>query len=221
MSRSLHWNDDLLISRELNDTELLACFLSDKEKKGIGLDQATKLIKTFGSIDKVLKSSPYRMLQVPSLLKETVYRLTKLQELNQRLNGKKMGEVLDGPKKVFEICKSDFVGAKGESCVVLGRSKDKKLVVKTFVASGNAMMVSCSIKQLFKPLLIHDVDEMIVLHNHLDQLVAPSKADLIATDQILEAAQVLGVTLIDHLIVHERSYLSFYELGYLPTRECY
>jgi DNA repair protein RadC len=221
MSRSAQWNGDLFFSQKLSDTELLAYFLSEKEKKGDGLDQATKLIKTFGSIDEVLKSSPYRMLQVPSLTKETVCRLTRLRELNQRLYGKKLGGVLDAPNKVFEISKSDFIGTSGESCLVLGRSKDKKMVLKTFVAFGDTSMVSCSVKELFKPLLIHDVDEMIVLHNHLDHLVAPSRADLIATNRILEAAQILEVTLIDHLIVHERSYLSFYELGYLPIRECY
>jgi DNA repair protein RadC len=221
MARSFKWNDDLFFSQKLSETELLAYFLSRKEKRGDGLEQATKLIKTFGSIDEVLKSSPYRMLQVPNLSKQTIHRLIKLQELNKRVYGKKLGEVLGGPKKVFEISQSDFVVTKGERCIVLGRSKDKKLILKTFVAFGDASVVSCSVKELFKPLLIHDVDEMIVLHNHLDQPVAPSKADLIATDRILEAAQILEVTLVDHLIVHERSYLSFYELGYLPTRECY
>ncbi|MBM3194705.1 MAG: hypothetical protein FJZ60_02965 [Chlamydiae bacterium] len=221
MARSAQWNGDLFLSQELSDTELLACFLSEKEKKVDGLDQATKLIKTFGSIDEVLRSSPYRMLQIPSLSKETVRQLTKLRELNLRLFGKKKGQVLDRPKKVFEISQSDFVGAEGERCLVLGRSKDKKLVLKSFVAVGDASRVSCSVKELFKPLLIHDVDEMIVLHNHLEEPVSPSKADLIATDQILEAAQILEVTLVDHLIVHERSYLSFYELGYLPKREYY
>lgn len=221
MSRFSKWSDQIFFSEVVPDTELLAFFLTQKEKKDDGLDQAFKLMNTFGPLDLVLNTTLYQLLQEPSLSKKTIQRLTKLQELFKRASGKKKGDILDNPQKVFEICAANFLENRREKCLVLGRSKDKKMATMCFVATGDVSSVSCSIKDLFRPLFVHNLEEFIIVHNHLEQPLTPSRADLIATNQILDLAHILEFTLVDHLIIHERSYLSFYELGYLPRREYY
>ena len=89
MSRFSKWSDQIFFSEVVPDTELLAFFLTQKEKKDDGLDQAFKLMNTFGPLDLVLNTTLYQLLQEPSVSKKTIQRLTKLQELFKRASGKK------------------------------------------------------------------------------------------------------------------------------------
>jgi DNA repair protein RadC len=54
---------------------------------------------------------------------------------------------------------------------------------------------------IFREALRAGAEEIIVAHNHPSGDLRPSKADVSATKKLQEAAQLLGVTLLDHLIV--------------------
>ena len=46
----------------------------------------------------------------------------------------------------------------------------------------------------------HSAKEIIVAHNHPSGDPTPSKADIAATAKLREAATLLGVTMLDHII---------------------
>ena len=50
---------------------------------------------------------------------------------------------------------------------------------------------------------------MILVHNHPSGDPAPSRSDRLLTCRIREAGEVVGITLIDHLIIGDKRYLSF------------
>jgi DNA repair protein RadC len=57
-------------------------------------------------------------------------------------------------------------------------------------------------REVFKAALLANSYAIIVCHNHPSgSALVPSKEDLQTTEQLLKAAQIIGVSLIDHLIV--------------------
>ena len=74
---------------------------------------------------------------------------------------------------------------------------------------------------IFREALKAGAEEIIVAHNHPSGNLAPSKADIAATAKLREAAELLGVPLLDHLILGKAdagnnshpSFLSFAESG--------
>jgi DNA repair protein RadC len=56
---------------------------------------------------------------------------------------------------------------------------------------------------------------LILVHNHPSGDPTPSQADISMTEQVAEAAQVLGITLHDHLIIGRSREVSFRAEGYL------
>ena len=54
---------------------------------------------------------------------------------------------------------------------------------------------------IFREALKAGAEEIIVAHNHPSGNLTPSKADIAATAKLREAADFLGVTLIDHIII--------------------
>ena len=54
---------------------------------------------------------------------------------------------------------------------------------------------------IFREALKAGAEEVIVAHNHPSRDVTPSKADIDATAKLREAADLMGVPLVDHLIL--------------------
>ena len=51
--------------------------------------------------------------------------------------------------------------------------------------------------------------QMILVHNHPSGNVNPSEEDRDLTDRMMKSGDMLGITVIDHLIITEEKYLSF------------
>ena len=59
---------------------------------------------------------------------------------------------------------------------------------------------------------------LIIGHNHPSGDLTPSTSDLKLTKRLCQAAELLGISLLDHIIVADprsEAYLSFKENGYL------
>jgi DNA repair protein RadC len=70
-------------------------------------------------------------------------------------------------------------------------------------------------REVVKRALELNASAMILVHNHPSGDPTPSEADISMTHQILDAAQVLGLTLHDHLIIGKSKELSFRAEGLL------
>jgi DNA repair protein RadC len=75
-------------------------------------------------------------------------------------------------------------------------------------------------REIFRPALIHSAYAVIVVHNHPSGDPAPSGADRQLTRRLAEAASLLQIQLLDHVIIGSADngrvpYFSFREAGLL------
>lgn len=61
--------------------------------------------------------------------------------------------------------------------------------------------------------LLCNATAMIVAHNHPSGNLKPSSSDIKMTSQIKEAAKILNISLLDHIILTSDSYLAFADEG--------
>ena len=67
---------------------------------------------------------------------------------------------------------------------------------------------------IFRAALKASAEEIIVAHNHPSGNLTPSRADIDATEKLREAANLLGVKFLDHIIIGSGdNYLSLEELA--------
>jgi DNA repair protein RadC len=65
-------------------------------------------------------------------------------------------------------------------------------------------------REVFKPALVNNAASLVLLHNHPSGSLLPSKGDKSTTKQLYAAADILMITLQDHLIFgFGNSYYSF------------
>lgn len=86
------------------------------------------------------------------------------------------------------------------------------------VSMGTVTESAAHPREILRPVILSGAYGFAMTHNHPSGDPSPSKADEVVTRRILEAAQLMQVSLVDHVIIGERSlgrspYFSFREAG--------
>ena len=91
---------------------------------------------------------------------------------------------------------------------------------RVMVTKGTATASLFHPREVFKAAIIAGATSIIAVHNHPSGDPAPSRADIQVTRQLREASKVLGIDLLDHVIVGDKTadpigfgYYSFNEAG--------
>lgn len=92
-------------------------------------------------------------------------------------------------------------------CVLL---LDTKCYLKKieYIATGDSNSVNLIIANVFKEAIKQDVNRIIIAHNHPSGNPNPSKSDILFTKEIINAGNILGIEVIDHIIIGDGEYKS-------------
>ena len=86
--------------------------------------------------------------------------------------------------------------------VLLLDTKNRVLGLNT-VAIGTVNSTLVSARETFKPAILANATAIILGHNHPSGDVTPSPDDVQATRLLVEAGQILGIEVLDHIIIGE------------------
>lgn len=71
-------------------------------------------------------------------------------------------------------------------------------------------------KDVLRPALCDAANGIVLVHNHPSGDPTPSHSDIQMTQVLANAARLLGLQLLDHVVVSTQGFASLYELGSLP-----
>jgi DNA repair protein RadC len=83
------------------------------------------------------------------------------------------------------------------------------------VHRGTLQTVQVHPADVLRPVLVAGASRFIVAHNHPSGRPEPSADDLALTKRLAEAAKLLGLQLLDHIIVGHKDYVALSERGVL------
>ena len=72
-------------------------------------------------------------------------------------------------------------------------------------------------REVFYEAIKENASAIIVCHNHPSGEVEPSDEDIECTKKLIEASEIIGIPVLDHIIIDCNSYFSFLESGLLKT----
>ncbi|WP_071790527.1 JAB domain-containing protein [Sphingobacterium deserti] len=125
---------------------------------------------------------------------------------------------VNSSNKVHELLRSiwdeDQIAIK-ESFYLLCFSTKLELLGFYRVSEGGLDSVMVDFRLLFATALLAKASSIVVAHNHPSGTLSPSAADKQLTIRLENAAELLNITLNDHLILTEKSYYSFRDEGLL------
>ncbi len=83
------------------------------------------------------------------------------------------------------------------------------------VAQGGQHGCSVTARDILRAGLLETASAIAIAHNHPSGDPTPSREDIVMTELVRDAAEVVGVPLVDHVIVARGRHASLLDLGYL------
>lgn len=98
---------------------------------------------------------------------------------------------------------------------VLYLNQAHRLIKKMRIAHGGISEVSVDVRIIMREAVLCNATIIVACHNHPSGNVSPSRQDDALTQQLKKASDVMRLCLMDHLIVTDGQYFSYYETGRL------
>ena len=106
-----------------------------------------------------------------------------------------------------------FAGLDREHFIVVGLDSKNHIIGLNTVAIGSLTMTIVHPREVFKPLILMNAAGFLCAHNHPSGDCTPSVEDRTLTARLRQAADLIGITMLDHLILADRHY-SFADNGW-------
>lgn len=107
--------------------------------------------------------------------------------------------------------------AEQEHYYVLGLDSRHRVLVTHCAAIGTVDRVQVTLRDVFREAVRHNCAAIVCTHNHPSGDPAPSRADHELTHHLLQAARLLGISLLDHVVIGRPGVYSYAEAGRLTT----
>jgi DNA repair protein RadC len=198
----------------LSDAELLAIILKTGTRELTSLELARNLLSQCqGNLLNLYELSYEQLVEQRGIGPVKAIQLKAIAELSRRIARTRRGYQLslDRPSSIADyymeelrhLSREVFVGAFFDAkCNFLGDCQ---------IAEGSNHQAFVAPMELFRKALLRNTVMIVILHNHPSGDPTPSAEDIRLTQRIREGAELLGMTLADHIVIGDNRYYSFNE----------
>ncbi|NDV50703.1 MULTISPECIES: DNA repair protein RadC [unclassified Salipiger] len=178
---------------------------------------ARRLLEHFGDFNAVVSAPPARLRDVDGVGEAVVTELKIVEAAAHRLARSRVlqRQVVSSWEALLDYCQTAMAHRDTEQFRVLFLDRKNVLIADEPQARGTVDHVPVYPREVVKRALELNASALILVHNHPSGDPTPSDADIEMTEQIRLAAEALGITLHDHLVIGRSRELSFRAEGLL------
>ncbi|MDR1816638.1 MAG: DNA repair protein RadC [Puniceicoccales bacterium] len=190
----------------LRDAELLAMLLRTGTAGTDVLSVAHRLLHGAGSLAGLTRLTAEDFQRERGIGRVKALQLETVMEIARRIlrQSREDGVVVETPEQVYAFFEDALPALDIEKCWVLCLNSRHRLRRCAELTKGTSESTLISPKEVLRAALLHGAREFIIVHNHPGGDPEPSKADYAATRRVREAAEVVGLSLLDHVILGNR-----------------
>ncbi|WP_208435811.1 RadC family protein [Bartonella phoceensis] len=172
---------------------------------------AKSLIAHFGSLADVLGADIHRLQEVQGCGPVTAVDLKIISDVAGRLARAELykRDIFSSWDKVLAYCKAVMAHETREQFRILFLDKKNGLLADEVQQTGTIDHTPVYPREVISRALELSAAGLILVHNHPSGDSTPSKADVTMTYRLKDAANALGITIHDHLIIARNEYTSF------------
>jgi DNA repair protein RadC len=205
----------------LTDSELLAVLLRNGTSGRTAHQIGQQLLQHFGSLGGLSRCSVAELARMRGLGRAKAVQLAAAFGLASRLAVESVRkERIDSPERVFQLLGMEMRALSKESLRVILLDTRFQLMRVEEISRGTVNESIAHPRDIFGPVLTASAFAFILVHNHPSGDPTPSEADRRLTTRLSEAARLLQIQLLDHVILGSPDngrlpWFSFKQLGLL------
>ena len=198
----------------LTDVELLSIILKTGTKKYSVKDISCNILNDIKDI-RNLKNITYNdLIKYDGIGKVKAIELLTSLELGKRVY-QEVNETdiinCTNPNNIIKYFNYLFKDKKQEEFYIILLDNKKNYIKKILLFKGTINMSIVHPREIFKEAYLSSASYLICLHNHPTGDASPSNEDIELTNKIKEIGLIHSIPLIDHIIIGNNNYFSFYE----------
>ena len=176
---------------------------------------ARQLIETFGDFNAVVSAPVERLSALPGVGDTVICELKIIEAAAHRLARARVMKrpVISSWDALLDYCHTAMSHRDTEQFRVFYLDRKNVLIADEEQARGTVDHVPVYPREVVKRALQLNASALILVHNHPSGDPTPSQADIAMTAQVHAAAEALGLTLHDHIIVGKSCEISFRSQG--------
>jgi DNA repair protein RadC len=194
----------------LRDAELVAVILRTGTREAGVVALAERVLKEFGGLRPLSRAAVDEIRRIPGMGEVKAIELKAALELGKRLaefNERERPRIRSS-EDVSRLLMIRFKDCEAEQfkCLLLNTKNEVLRTVE--VSSGGLDATMALPRDVFRQAVREGATGVIVAHNHPSGDPEPSREDIALTKRLVEAAAVLGIRLLDHVVFGDGRFVS-------------
>lgn len=195
----------------LNNIELIALIIKSGYKNSNVFKLAEKIIDTANGFNNLLSLSYEELITIKGIKTAKALELIAILEISKRLT--KIDSIsekqLTNPNKVVEWMRFNVGFSNQEEFFAVYLNARGTIIKAEVMYKGSKNSSIVGIDEILRKAILLKASAIVVAHNHPSDDVNPSNADIEITHKLYNAAKMIDIPLLDHLIIGKSNYYSF------------
>lgn len=198
-------------------TEELFAILIQKGSKGLSArDVALELIKKYPTSSDLLNLSMQQLMEIKGIGKAKSVEILSAIELGKRIYLNEFNEdkvSLKNAEDIYKYMKYVFYQKKQEYFYCIYLNPHCEVIERRLLFMGTMNRSVVHPREIFKYAYLNSASSIVCVHNHPSGTINPSVEDIRFTESVVKIGKLNAIPVVDHVIVGNNSYYSFYEDG--------
>jgi DNA repair protein RadC len=204
-------------SSALSDAELLAILIGSGTPGESAVDLCKTILKdVHNNLNELGKLSVKDLKKYKGIGEAKAITIVAALELAKRRRTAEVveKEKITGSKDVFEYF-HHLSDLRNEEFWVMFLNRANKIITSQKVSQGGITGTVADIRLILKGAMDNFATGIVLCHNHPSGNLAPSNEDKDLTQKVKQAAKLIDINVLDHIIVSDAGYFSFADEGLL------
>jgi DNA repair protein RadC len=202
-------------ARALGDNELLALVLGSGSRNVDALELANRLLVHCAGLFGLTRIGPGDLRRIAGIGRARAAQVLAAVELGRRTLTRELAErpFLHAPRQVAGYLLPQYGSLPVEHFGVMMLDTKQRVINIKIVSIGSIDTTIVHPREVFREAAAASAATIVLFHNHPSGDPTPSIDDLALTTRMVAAGEVMGITVVDHLILADQRYFSFVESG--------
>ena len=199
----------------LSVPELLAVLLRTGTRSLSVMDLSNTLINKLGSLRAIEAATIKELCAIKGIGLTKAAEIKAAIELGKRFSQEKkrgLTEIKES-RAVYDQYRLRFTNYKQEVFLMLVLNSRNEIMREVEISKGTLNSCTVHPREAFKEAIRDSGAGVIFIHNHPSGHPAPSRADIMLTERLQKAGEILGIRVVDHIIIGDGAYYSFADEG--------
>ncbi len=202
--------------RALSNAELLAILIGSGNTEETAIELSQRILNDAdNNLNRLGKCDLKELMTYKGIGEAKAITIIAAMELGRRRREEDVPErpLLNSSQKVYDYMRQRLVDLPHEEFWAILLNRAGRVIETVMVSKGGTAATTVDVKIILRAAIQSLASAIVLCHNHPSGTCKPSREDELSTQRVKEAAKLMNISVVDHIIVCDNSYYSFADNG--------